>query len=131
MCGIAGFSGRFDPDLLANMSNALADRGPDDAGEWFDCAAAVGLCHRRLAIIDVSPLGHQPMWDASGRFAIVFNGEIYNYPELRQELLDDGYVFKSRGDTEVLVNLYRREGVAMLDRLNGIFAFAIWDRDRS
>ena len=113
------------------MSQALAYRGPDDSGEWFDPASAVGLCHRRLSIIDVSPLGHQPMWDASGRLAIVFNGEIYNYPELRKQLLDQGYLFASQTDTEVLLNLYLRDGEAMLSRLNGMFAFAIWDRDRS
>ena len=71
------------------------------------------------------------MWDASGRLAIVFNGEIYNYPELRKQLLDQGYLFASQTDTEVLLNLYLRDGEAMLSRLNGIFAFAIWDRDRS
>ena len=131
MCGIAGFVGRFDPELLPQMSQALAYRGPDDAGQWFDSAAAVGLCHRRLSIIDVSPLGHQPMWEASRRLAIVFNGEIYNYPALRKELVGQGYAFESRTDTEVLLNLYLRDGEAMLSRLNGMFAFAIWDRERS
>ena len=104
MCGIAGFVGRFDQDCLGEMSQAFAYRGPDDSGEWFDPAAAVGLCHRRLSIIDVSPLGHQPMWEASGRLAIVFNGEIYNYPELRKELLGSGLPFASQTDTEVLLN---------------------------
>jgi asparagine synthase (glutamine-hydrolysing) len=131
VCGIAGFVGRFDPDLLLQMGQSLAYRGPDDAGEWFDALRGVGLCHRRLAIIDLSPLGHQPMWDASGRLAVVFNGEIYNYSELTKELLDQGYPFASHSDTEVLLNLYLRDGEAMLSRLNGMFAFAIWDRDQS
>jgi asparagine synthase (glutamine-hydrolysing) len=131
VCGIAGFSGRFDPALLPEMAGAMATRGPDDAGDWFDGNACVGLAHRRLSIIDLSPLGRQPMWDAGGRLAVVFNGEIYNYPELRKELLDQGYGFASHSDTEVLLNLYLRDGEAMLSRLNGMFAFAIWDRDRS
>ena len=127
MCGIAGFSGDFDSTLLERMNAAMAHRGPDDAGVHFDPAARLGLAHRRLSIIDLSPRGHQPMWDATGRVAITFNGEIYNYRELRRELVEDGYPFQSHSDTEVLLNLYLRDGDKMMSRLNGIFAFAIWD----
>lgn len=84
MCGIAGFQGRFDSKLLGRMANALAHRGPDDVGEWHSPESGIGLAHRRLAIIDLSPLGHQPMHDALGTVVIVFNGEIYNFRELRQ-----------------------------------------------
>jgi len=128
MCGIAGFHGAFDPGLLARMSDAIAHRGPDDAGEWCSPDRRVGLSHRRLSIIDLSPLGHQPMGDASGAAVIVFNGEIYNYRELRAQLESEGYGFRSQSDTEVLLALYRARGEAMVNALNGIFAFAIYDR---
>lgn len=130
MCGIGGYSGVFDPGLLQGMNRVMAYRGPDDDGAWFDQSAGVGLCHRRLSIIDLSPLGKQPMWDVSRQAAIVFNGEIYNYRELREELIEQGFSFSSATDTEVLLNLYLRDGEAMLSRLNGMFAFAIWDAQR-
>ncbi len=132
MCGIGGFSGNFEPDLLSGMSRVMAYRGPDDQGVWFDQSVGIGLCHRRLAIIDLSPLGRQPMWDSTGTVAIVFNGEIYNFRELKGELASQGFSFVSQSDTEVLINLYLRDGERMLERLNGMFAFAIWDtRNRS
>jgi asparagine synthase (glutamine-hydrolysing) len=132
MCGIAGYAGDFDEALLQRMSAAMAHRGPDDDGLWASADARVGLAHRRLSIIDLSPRGHQPMWDATGTVCIVYNGEIYNYPELRRQLRADGYAFRSDCDTEVLLNLYLRDGEKMLDRLNGIFAFALFDtRDGS
>src|SRR5450759_275330 len=109
------------------MSDAVAHRGPDDSGIHFDEGLGLGLAHRDRSIIDLSELGHQPMWDVSGTAAIVFNGEIYNYRELRRELVDAGHAFRSSSDTEVLLNLYLRDGEAMLGRLNGIFAFALWD----
>ncbi len=127
MCGIAGFQGDFDERLLERMSAAMAHRGPDDRGAWFDAERRTGLAHRRLSIIDLSPRGHQPMWDVTRRVAIVYNGEIYNYRELRRELVADGYAFHSDSDTEVLLNLYLRDGDKLLERLNGIFAFALWD----
>ncbi len=132
MCGIAGYSGNFEPELLDRMSEAIAHRGPDDHGAYFCAAEGIGLAHRRLSIIDLSPTGHQPMWDVSGRVAIVFNGEIYNYRKLREELRQQGFSFNSSSDTECLLNLYLQHGEDMLTRLNGIFAFAIWDtRSRS
>lgn len=130
MCGIAGFSGMHGRDALQAMIRALAHRGPDDQGLFFDGPAQVGLAQARLSIIDLSNAGHQPMTDASGRFTVVFNGEIYNYRELRDELLGEGAVFRGHSDTEVLLEWYARIGVALLPRLNGIFALAIWDRDR-
>ena len=127
MCGIAGFSGEFDEALLGRMGAAMAHRGPDDAGTWFDPRNGVGLAHRRLSIIDLSERGHQPMWDATGAVGIVYNGELYNFRELRSELVSQGFAFLSTCDTEVLLNLYLRDGEKMLERLNGIFAFALWD----
>ena len=127
MCGIAGFAGRFDPALLAAMSERLAHRGPDGHGSFLNAEAAVGLTHRRLAVIDLTPAGRQPMAAAGGALQITFNGEIYNYRELAADLEGRGCRFRSRSDTEVLLHLYRRHGVEMLDRLNGIYAFALWD----
>jgi len=127
MCGIAGFSGFDDRSLLEDMSAAMAHRGPDDSGIFFDTHNAIGLAHRRLSIIDVSSRGHQPMWDSTHSAAIAFNGEIYNFGALRRQLLEDGYAFNSRSDTEVILNLYLRDGEKMLESLNGIFAFALWD----
>ena len=127
MCGIAGYSGSFDPGLLDGMSMRIRHRGPDDQGTFVDARAGIGLAHRRLSIIDLSPLGHQPMWDATGTLAIVFNGEIYNYRELSNVLKSQGHEFRGHSDTEVLLNLYLRHGVDLLERINGIFAFAIWD----
>ncbi|MCX5724490.1 MAG: asparagine synthase (glutamine-hydrolyzing) [Nitrospirae bacterium] len=123
-----GFQGQFEPDLLGQMAQAVAHRGPDDCGEWHSPDGAVGLAHRRLAIIDRSPLGHQPMCDAAGAVVIVFNGEIYNFRELRRELEAQGHRFRGHSDTEVLLALYQARGEAMLLLLNGIFAFAIYDR---
>ena len=112
------------------MHGVLAHRGPDDSGIWHD--GAIGFAHRRLAIIDLSPGGHQPMSNAAGTIWITYNGEIYNFMELRQELEAQGVVFRSRSDTEVIIALYEREGERFLQKLRGMFALAIWDgRDRS
>ena len=127
MCGIAGYSGAFSPGVLEPMSAALRWRGPDGEGRWSDEAAGVGLAHRRLAILDTRPEGDQPMANAAGDVVICYNGEIYNYRELRRELEGAGFAFRTGTDTEVLLALYERDGAAMLERLNGIFAFAIWD----
>jgi asparagine synthase (glutamine-hydrolysing) len=130
MCGIAGKvwhdgSRPVEPDLLARMAASIRHRGPDDEGIWT--APGVGLVHRRLAVIDLSPRGHQPMASADGALHIVFNGEIYNHRELRRELAARGRTFRSDSDTEVLLHLYEEDGVGMLERLRGMFAFAIWD----
>ena len=112
-------------DLLSSMSREIAHRGPDDDG-----IADMGVCgfaFRRLSIIDLSQAGHQPMKSTDGRFTVVFNGEIYNYRELRAELSMSGSVFKTESDTEVLLHLFERYGAQMLTRLDGMFAFAIWD----
>ncbi len=105
-------------------------RGPDDVGVWHDPHHCVGLAHCRLSIIDLSPAGRQPMWDVERHVVITYNGEIYNYRELRAGLEADGFRFKSTSDTEVILNLYLRYGVDCLRMLNGIFAFALWDAER-
>ena len=127
MCGICGFLGIEEPGLLEDMLATIHHRGPDDGGHFIEDDVALG--HRRLSIIDVRG-GHQPMRTPDGRFAIVYNGEIYNFRELRQDLEARGVRFETRSDTEVLLRLYEREGAAALERLNGMFAFAIWDRER-
>jgi asparagine synthase (glutamine-hydrolysing) len=105
----------------------MAPRGPDGSGSWISPDGRVGLAHRRLSILDLSEAGAQPMASADGNLHIVFNGEIYNFRKLQKELEQQGTVFRSRSDTEVLLHLYAREGEAMLGRLRGMFAFAIWD----
>ncbi|MDH3628255.1 MAG: asparagine synthase (glutamine-hydrolyzing) [Acidobacteriota bacterium] len=126
MCGIVGFCGFSAPDLLEQMTKMLTHRGPDDSGTFEE--GAVSLGHRRLSIIDIAG-GHQPMFSPDRRYVIVFNGEIYNYRELRQTLIGRGYSFRSDSDTEVLLACYAEFGVDALDRLNGMFAFAIYDRE--
>lgn len=130
MCGIAGFLGLYEESLLPRLADSMSHRGPDDAGWWHDPAAGIGLAHRRLSIIDLTPRAHQPMWDVEGKVVVVYNGEIYNYRELRVELEKAGYQFKSDSDTEVILNLYRYLGRPFLQRLNGIYAFAIWDSEK-
>jgi asparagine synthase (glutamine-hydrolysing) len=134
MCGICGVVGREDEQLVRDMADTLAHRGPD--GEGFRCFPArnggppASFGHRRLTIIDLSERGAQPMEYADGRYWIVYNGELYNFKELRADLEQDGFRFRSECDTEVLLAAYCKWGKAMLERLNGIFAFAIWDTDR-
>ncbi|WP_440997098.1 XrtA/PEP-CTERM system amidotransferase [Arhodomonas sp. SL1] len=134
MCGIAGIfnraSGRpADPGVLRRMRETLWHRGPDDGGEHLD--GNLGIAHRRLSIIDLGG-GHQPLFNGDRTVAVVFNGEIYNYRELAMELVGAGHVFHTRSDTEVLVHGYEHWGEGMLERLRGMFAFALWDaRDRS
>jgi asparagine synthase (glutamine-hydrolysing) len=128
MCGIAGLLHCGAPETLQGMTDVQSHRGPDDAGiEWFK-ATGSGLGHRRLSIIDLSPAGHQPMADAG--LWITFNGEIYNYREIRAELEGRGHSFRSRSDTEVILKAYRTWGAACLERFNGMFAFAIYDPAR-
>ena len=109
------------------MSAAIVHRGPDDEGEFYDAAKGVGLAHRRLSILDLSPTGHQPMISEDGAVVLVFNGEIYNFRELRMELEARGHRFRGHSDTEVLLALYMVKGEDLLPYVNGIFAFALWD----
>ncbi|MEK6531624.1 MAG: asparagine synthase (glutamine-hydrolyzing) [Deltaproteobacteria bacterium] len=128
MCGIAGIvnaKGAPERGLLTSMCSALAHRGPDDEGVFID--NTVGLGHRRLSILDLSSAGRQPMGYANGRYRITFNGEIYNYVEIRDEFKAQGLEFKSRTDTEVILAAYALLGEKCLDRLRGAFAFAIYD----
>jgi asparagine synthase (glutamine-hydrolysing) len=129
MCGICGIVDQnpveIDSGLLSRLNQKLFHRGPDEGGEWIDGAA--GLAMRRLAIIDLSG-GQQPIFNEDGTIAIVFNGEIYNYRELRELLEKSGHKFKTNSDTETIVHLYEQFGTAGLARLNGMFALAIWDR---
>jgi asparagine synthase (glutamine-hydrolysing) len=109
------------------MRDTLIHRGPDDAGTFLSSDRTVGLGSRRLKIIDLSPAGHMPMTDASGRFSMTYNGEVYNFKELRAELEAKGHRFRSTGDTEVILEAYREYGPECVKRFNGMFAFAIWD----
>lgn len=126
MCGIAGFVGSWSPSLAAAMTQAVAHRGPDGDGLWSEDGVALG--HRRLSIIDLSDAAAQPMHSADGRYALTYNGEIYNFADLRLELEQAGTVFRTASDTEVLLALFARDGLDCVGRLNGIFAFAVWDR---
>jgi len=129
MCGIAGVlnldGSPASPVLLRRMTDAIAHRGPDGEGYYVDGPLALG--HRRLAIIDLTPAGHQPMQTRDRRFTVTYNGEIYNFQELRTELEALGYHFRSRSDAEVLLNAFAEWGLKALDRYNGMFAFAVWD----
>jgi len=136
MCGIAGIYSYHpdDPSVdrkeLRIIRDHMISRGPDGKGEWFSENNRVGLAHRRLSIIDLSDHGAQPMRSHDGRYVISFNGEIYNYRELRMQLEKQGYEFQSDSDTEVLIHLYAEKGAAMLNDLRGMFAFALWDNKR-
>ena len=130
MCGIAGFSGRGDRDILRRMTDAIRHRGPDAEGHWIDEGAGVFLGHRRLSIVDLSG-GAQPMWTLDSELGVVFNGEIYNHAELRAELKARGSVFVTdHSDTEVLLHGYREWGEGFVERLNGMWAFVIYDREK-
>jgi len=126
MCGIVGIFGG-DLSKINDANFAIKHRGPDDFGVYTNSSSMVSLGHRRLSIIDTSSFGHQPMNSSDGKVIIVFNGEIYNYKELRSNLQKKGFDFRGDSDTEVLLNLYISEGKEMLTKLNGIFSFAIWD----
>src|SRR5579864_5094331 len=129
MCGIAGIAAangyRIDADCLAGMIAALGHRGPDDCGVHVEPPA--GLAHARLSIIDVAG-GQQPMSNEDESLWITFNGEIFNYIELRKDLERKGHTFRSQSDTEVILHLYEDEGAAAVARLNGQWAFGLWDR---
>ena len=129
MCGICGI---FNLDgepvshrSISSMTDALAHRGPDDEGHYIDRNIALG--HRRLAVLDLSSAGHQPMSSQDGAIVLVYNGQIYNHLELKAELEAQGYGFRSRTDTEVLLRGYEAWGLDVIERLNGMFAFGLWD----
>jgi asparagine synthase (glutamine-hydrolysing) len=136
MCGIAGF---FSPRqsrpsdemtaIVKTMTDAIVKRGPDDSGAWVDADAGLALGHRRLSILDLSPLGHQPMTSANGRFVLIFNGEVYNFQHLRAELEALGHSWRGHSDTEIMLAAFCQWGVfESCKRFNGMFAFAVWDR---
>jgi asparagine synthase (glutamine-hydrolysing) len=129
MCGIAGWlDGAPRPEAhLVAMANSMAHRGPDDRGVLYDAEAGVALAHNRLSIIDLSAAGHEPMFNEDGAVALVFNGEIYNFEALREQLVAAGHRFVSRTDCEVVVHGYEEWGAAVVERLEGMFAFALWD----
>ncbi|PZU15492.1 MAG: asparagine synthetase B, partial [Citromicrobium sp.] len=130
MCGISGLVSlngtSVSPAKLRRMTDAIAHRGPDGEGHWIE--QGVGFGHRRLAIIDLSPAGHQPMISADQRYVMTYNGEVYNFRELRIELEAKGYWFHSQTDSEVVLCAFAEWGVDALHRFNGMFAFAIYDR---
>ena len=134
MCGIAGIVGKkVDPRILARMAATIVHRGPDDEGFWVDDEAGVGFAHRRLSIVDLSPAGHQPMLSADGRYVLTYNAEIYNHPELRKELEEQGAAppggWRGHSDTETFLECVSAWGLAKtLPKIVGMFAFALWDR---
>ena len=133
MCGILGITNKnkVDPQLLIKMRDTMIHRGPDDSGLWISEHGTIGLAQRRLSIIDLSVAGRQPMSDGDGRITITYNGEIYNYREIRNDLKNKGYIFKSHTDTEVIINAYKEWGANCLNRFNGMFAFGIFDENRN
>jgi asparagine synthase (glutamine-hydrolysing) len=137
MCGIAGIyayhyaANPADRAELRRIRDYMAARGPDGMGEWYSPDGRVGFGHRRLTIIDLSQLGAQPMESADGKLVITFNGEIYNYRQLRASLEARGHIFRTQTDTEVLLHLYAEKGQAMVHDLRGMFAFALWDADKN
>lgn len=132
MCGICGYISKknISLDQLRNMNDTMYHRGPDDSGaEIYEMSGGwqVGFAQRRLSILDLSALGHQPMHSPDRRISVVYNGEIYNYLELKEELAD--YPFRSNCDTEVIIAAYLKWGIRCVERFNGMFAIALYDRD--
>ncbi|MGH7801343.1 MAG: asparagine synthase (glutamine-hydrolyzing) [Thermodesulfobacteriota bacterium] len=131
MCGIVGFCScnkKIDEAILTSMRDALTHRGPDDAGIYVDVENNVGLGHKRLSILDLSSLGHQPMSNDNGSIWITYNGEVYNFKEIREELKQRGYSFKSNSDTEVVIKSYEEWGIDCVHKFIGMFALGIWDK---
>ncbi|HEV7763721.1 MAG TPA: asparagine synthetase B, partial [Thermoanaerobaculia bacterium] len=132
MCGIVGFAGRepIAPERMATMRDTMTHRGPDDLGLWTSSDGIVSLAQRRLSIIDLSPGGHQPMTDATGCIHLVFNGEIYNFQDVRRELEGKGHRFHTSSDTEVLIEAYREWNEGFLEHVTGMFSIALYDADK-
>jgi asparagine synthase (glutamine-hydrolysing) len=132
MCGIVGFAGRerIAPETLARMRDTMSHRGPDDLGLWYSADESVGLAQRRLSIIDLSPGGHQPMSDAARRVHVSFNGEIYNFKDVRRDLESRGHSFHTASDTEVILAAYREWGEDFIQRLVGMFALSLYDDEK-
>src|SRR5262245_13584192 len=128
MCGIGGLVGSFVPGLARRMNAAQSHRGPDGQEVYEDADAGIALAHVRLAVLDPSAAAAQPMHSSDGRFALIFNGEIYNFRDLRQRLVGRGHTFTSSGDTEVLLHGLQEYGSSFIEQLNGMFAFAWWDQ---
>lgn len=133
MCGILGIINvesqrSIDRDLLRQMADTMVHRGPDDSGVWVESDGQVGLAHRRLSIMDLSSAGRQPMASNDGNVFVVFNGEIYNYPELRTQFEAEGARFRSHADTEIILHLYQRHGDSFVEHLDGDFGIGLWDR---
>ena len=128
MCGIVGFTNKInDSDsVLGKMMDRIRHRGPDAEGKYIDEDIALG--HRRLSIIDISSQGDQPIFNEDGSLVIVFNGEIYNYKEIREKLVSAGHTFRTNTDTEVLIHGYEEYGEKLLSKLRGMFSFVIWDK---
>src|SRR2546429_2125000 len=132
MCGMGGILATDNgfavgEELVTTMRDTMVHRGPDDAGSWYSPEQGVALGARRLAIVDLSRAGHMPMSNEDGSVWIAYNGEVYNHEALRTELEAKGHVYRSRTDTETIVHLYEEEGSRCVERLEGMFAFAIWD----
>jgi asparagine synthase (glutamine-hydrolysing) len=126
MCAIAGFLGKNQEEILRQMTDTISHRGPDDSGAWSDVERGVHLGHRRLAILDLSQAGHQPMSSPSGRYVIVFNGEIYNHLKLREKLTS---AWRGHSDTETLLAGFDAWGIQKtVEETQGMFAFAVWDK---
>lgn len=132
MCGICGFISEKEitTENLKNMNNTINYRGPDSEGIYFEetDGKKIGLAHKRLAIMDLSPLGHQPMFSEDKNIIVIFNGEIYNFQEIKEDLEKKGYKFRSTSDTEVIVKGYEEYGIEIIEKLNGMFAIALYDK---
>jgi asparagine synthase (glutamine-hydrolysing) len=136
MCGFAGFFSNRTllrdnfKDVLTKVGQTIRHRGPDDSGVWLDKSAGIGLVHRRLSIQDISPLGAQPMVSSSGRYIMVFNGEVYNFKTLRVELEKKGFAFRGHSDTETILASFEVHGIEKsLKLFSGMFAIAVYDRE--
>ena len=136
MCGIAGVvkysqtENKINNDVLKRMSDVIVHRGPDDEGQWMNDERTCGFSFRRLSIIDLSQAGHQPMHSSNGRYTIIFNGEIYNHSGIREQLIKKGYDYKSKTDTETILNGYAEWNEEVLEKMLGMWAIAIWDNEK-